>query len=149
MKSKGQNLPAGLAARELAVRLVAGVLIDERPFEQALSEAAAHPQFAGLEPRDRALARAQRFCASDGMSLLGTESMGVPVKIMVLGEPVFLCCAGCEKAVRMDEAKALELVKKLREESPKEQRPADRTLDLVKKLREENAKEQRPAGKDQ
>jgi 16S rRNA (cytosine967-C5)-methyltransferase len=58
VKSKIQSLPAGLAARELAVRLVAGVLIDQRPYEQALSEAAAHPRLSSLEPRDRALARA-------------------------------------------------------------------------------------------
>ena len=35
---KDQNLQAGLAARELAVRLLAGVLIDGRPLEQVLAE---------------------------------------------------------------------------------------------------------------
>jgi 16S rRNA (cytosine967-C5)-methyltransferase len=57
-KPKGRAAPAGLAARELAVRLVAGVLLDQRPFEQVLAEASARPQTAALEPRDRALARA-------------------------------------------------------------------------------------------
>ena len=55
---KDQNLQAGLAARELAVRLLAGVLIDGRPLEQVLAEVAAAPRFSGLEARDRALARA-------------------------------------------------------------------------------------------
>ena len=55
---KDQNLQAGLAARELAVRLVAGVLMQSRPLEQVLAEASAVPRFAALEPRDRALARA-------------------------------------------------------------------------------------------
>jgi len=50
--------PPGLAARQLAVRLVAGVLVNRQPFEQGLSESSARPEFAAVEPRDRALARA-------------------------------------------------------------------------------------------
>jgi len=57
-RPKRRAPPAGLAARELAVRLVAGVLVDRRPFEQVLAACSAHPQAAALEPRDRALARA-------------------------------------------------------------------------------------------
>jgi 16S rRNA (cytosine967-C5)-methyltransferase len=55
---KDQNLQAGLAARELAARLVAGVLMQSRPLEQVLAEVSAIPRFAALEARDRALARA-------------------------------------------------------------------------------------------
>lgn len=58
LKSKAKSMPAGLAARELAVYLVAGVLMHKRPFEQVLAESSATPRFASLEPRDRALARA-------------------------------------------------------------------------------------------
>ena len=50
--------PAGAAARDLAHRLVAGVLIDKRPLEQAWADLADRPRAAGLEPRDRAFARA-------------------------------------------------------------------------------------------
>lgn len=57
-KSKDRSMPAGLVARELAVHLVAGVLMHKRPFEHVLAGASAGPRFAGLEPRDRALARA-------------------------------------------------------------------------------------------
>jgi 16S rRNA (cytosine967-C5)-methyltransferase len=57
-KSNAQGVPPGLAARSLAVHLVAGVLIDERPLEQVLAECAARPQLAAMAPRDRALARA-------------------------------------------------------------------------------------------
>ena len=56
--SKPKRPPVGLAARELAVRLLSGVLLDKRPLEQVLAEASAAPRFASLEPRDRALARA-------------------------------------------------------------------------------------------
>jgi hypothetical protein len=57
-KSAGRNVPPGLAARTLAVHLVAGVLMDRQPLEQALAECSARPQVAGMETRDRALARA-------------------------------------------------------------------------------------------
>jgi 16S rRNA (cytosine967-C5)-methyltransferase len=46
-----------LAARELAHRLIAGVLVDKRPLEQVLADCAERPPFAGLEARDRAFAR--------------------------------------------------------------------------------------------
>lgn len=51
---------------------------------------------AKLSPVDRKLADAQRFCAVQTKSELG--SMGTPVKLVLEGQPVFLCCAGCKKA---------------------------------------------------
>ncbi len=51
-------MPPGLAARRLAVRLVAGVLVHNRPFDQVLAETATRPEVAALEARDRAFARA-------------------------------------------------------------------------------------------
>jgi 16S rRNA (cytosine967-C5)-methyltransferase len=56
--SKGPLMPPGLAARRLAVRLVAGMLLRKRPFDQVLAESAARPEVVALEPRDRAFARA-------------------------------------------------------------------------------------------
>lgn len=56
-KPKTRGVPPGLAARTLAVHLVAGVLIDEQPLEQVLAACSARPQVAAMEPRDRALAR--------------------------------------------------------------------------------------------
>src|SRR5262245_173919 len=55
--SKGRPPPAGLAARNLAHALIAGVLLDRRPLEQALNQLAAGPDWAAIEPRDRAFAR--------------------------------------------------------------------------------------------
>jgi 16S rRNA (cytosine967-C5)-methyltransferase len=57
-KPKGAPMPAGLAARRLAARFVAGVLIDKQPFEHVLVECSARPEVVALEPRDRAFARA-------------------------------------------------------------------------------------------
>jgi hypothetical protein len=65
-----------------------------------------------LDPTDRKLAEEQKFCATDPESRLG--SMGKPVKIMLGEQPVFLCCAGCEKAARKDADKTLADVKKMK-----------------------------------
>jgi 16S rRNA (cytosine967-C5)-methyltransferase len=56
-RSKSRPAPPGLAARNLAHELIAGVLIDKRPLEQALAGVAARPDWAAIEPRDRAFAR--------------------------------------------------------------------------------------------
>ena len=53
-----RDAPAGLAARTLAVNLVAGVTMDEQPLEQVLGQLSSRPQVAAMEMRDRALARA-------------------------------------------------------------------------------------------
>jgi hypothetical protein len=65
-----------------------------------------------LDPADRKLAEAQKFCATDPESRLG--SMGKPAKVMIKDQPVFLCCKGCEKAARKDPDKTLAAVKKLK-----------------------------------
>jgi len=52
---------------------------------------------------DREAAEAQRFCAVMSEHRLG--SMGVPVKVVISGKPVFLCCEGCrDKAMADPEA---------------------------------------------
>lgn len=53
-----------------------------------------------LPPEDRAAAEAQGYCAAEPENPLGT--MGVPIKVMVKDQPVFVCCAGCEKRVLRD-----------------------------------------------
>ena len=53
----GAPAPPGLAARQLATALIYGVLAERRPLEQLAATHLAHA-FAGLEARDRALARA-------------------------------------------------------------------------------------------
>ena len=56
--------------------------------EKVISDA-----FASLSPSDRKLAGAQRFCAVMEYNRLG--SMGVPIKLVVGGKSVFVCCKGC------------------------------------------------------
>src|SRR5260221_698195 len=50
---------------------------------------------AELSDADRSLAQAQRVCPVSKDSALG--SMGKPYKVMVDGQPVFLCCEACKE----------------------------------------------------
>lgn len=74
-------------------------------------------ELAKLSPEDRKLAEEQKFCADETDSRLG--SMGEPIKVMVEGEPVFVCCKGCAKAVLKDPKKTLATVKELKEKNKK------------------------------
>jgi uncharacterized protein (TIGR03000 family) len=67
---------------------------------------------AELTPRDRKLAERQRVCVVQPDNPLG--AMGVPVKILVKGEPVFLCCEDCKQKALADPDKTLAKVKELR-----------------------------------
>jgi multidrug efflux pump subunit AcrA (membrane-fusion protein) len=75
-------------------------------------EVTARANLAKLPLEDRKLAEAQRWCAVQTDQLLG--SMGKPVKLMLKGKPVFVCCAGCEDEAREDPAKTLATVEKLK-----------------------------------
>lgn len=48
---------------------------------------------AKLSSEDRALAEAQKFCAVMSRERLG--GMGVPLKLDIKGQTVFVCCKGC------------------------------------------------------
>src|SRR5207249_7115494 len=80
---------------------------DSRGSKNAKAKAA----LAKLNPEDRALAEAQGFCPETGEPL---GSMGVPVKIMLKGQPVFLCCKGCEDNAREHPDQTLVKVQELK-----------------------------------
>lgn len=65
-----------------------------------------------LSESDRLLAEAQAVCPVLKDSPLG--SMGVPVKLMIQDQPVFLCCKGCEKGALVNPKKTLDEVSKLK-----------------------------------
>jgi membrane fusion protein, copper/silver efflux system len=50
-----------------------------------------------LSPADRALAARQKVCPVTGQPL---DSMGGPVRVVVAGRTVFVCCEGCEAPLR-------------------------------------------------
>ena len=66
------------------------------------------PGLAKLSPEDRVLAEKQKFCPVSGERL---GAMDKPVKVIVKGKTVFLCCAGCEEAIKKDPDKYLAKLK--------------------------------------
>ena len=61
----------------------------------AVNEKEISETLAKLSPEDRKLAEEQKFCAVMNHERLG--GMGVPIKLEVKGEPIFVCCSGCKK----------------------------------------------------
>jgi hypothetical protein len=62
---------------------------------------------AKLSDADRALAQSQKFCPIQKTRL---GIMGKPDRIEIEGQPVFLCCSGCEDDARANPKKTLEQV---------------------------------------
>jgi hypothetical protein len=69
---------------------------------------------ARLAPADRKLAEQQRTCPILAGSRLG--SMGQPVKLLLSGETVFLCCRGCEPSAKANPQATAAKAKQLRAE---------------------------------
>jgi hypothetical protein len=67
---------------------------------------------AKLSPEERKLVEAQEWCAINNEEHLG--SMGAPVKVMIKGEPVFLCCKSCQKDAEAHPDQTLAKVKELK-----------------------------------
>ena len=87
---------------------------------QPSSKSAASPKqekiakaLAKLSPEDRAAAEKQKFCTVLPKSELG--SMGMPHKITIAGQAIFLCCAGCEEDALKDPQATLAKVEKLKQ----------------------------------
>jgi hypothetical protein len=78
---------------------------EAREIEEALAK---------LDPADRKLAQAQRDCVVS-QEHLGT--MGTPVKILVQGQPVFLCCDGCTKKALANPEKTLARAREMKEKN--------------------------------
>jgi len=69
------------------------------------------------DPADRKLAEEQKFCAVETENRLG--SMNVPQKVVIKGEPVFLCCKSCKKEAEEHPDKVLEKARELRKQNGK------------------------------
>jgi membrane fusion protein, copper/silver efflux system len=65
---------------------------------------------AKLSPEDQKLAARQKICPITGLVL---GSMGVPVKITLKDQTVFLCCPGCVEQAKKDPEKTLNKVAEL------------------------------------
>jgi hypothetical protein len=67
---------------------------------------------AKLSPEDRALVEAQEWCVIQTDERLG--SMGPPIKLDIKGQPVFVCCKGCQKKAESDPDATLAKVEQLK-----------------------------------
>jgi len=67
---------------------------------------------AKLRGADRRLAQEQRYCAVNRDNRLG--AMGAPVKLVLQGKSVFLCCEGCRDSAVAQPQKTVERVRELR-----------------------------------
>ncbi len=109
---KVKELKAGAKARPAPAKKPAGLT--------GAQQAAIEADLARLNAADQRLARAQKLCPMTGEPL---GSMGVPVKIVLRGRPVFLCCKGCVEDAEKDPAKTLARVKELKAKSGGRARP--------------------------
>ncbi len=75
-------------------------------------EAEARAALAKLSPEDRRIAESQVFCPIQEESRLG--SMGVPIRITLKGQTVFLCCRGCVADAQAHPDQTLAVIEKLR-----------------------------------
>jgi Cu(I)/Ag(I) efflux system membrane fusion protein len=80
--------------------------------ERRQEEAGIKEALAKLGPEDRRLAEAQRYCVILQGNRLG--SMNPPLKEMVRGQPVFLCCRGCLREFRANPDRALATAERLK-----------------------------------
>ena len=94
---------------------------DAKGHEMEGEEHAAGP---ALSPQDQALADAQKICPVSDEEF---GSMGPPVKELVKGEPVFLCCKKCIKELHSDEDKYLAKVAELKKANAAERKPEQKS----------------------
>lgn len=109
----GCQRPADPTASEPPITVTQSDVNDQeqQDAEQADIEAA----MAELDPEDRKEAESQKFCAVMTANRLG--SMGVPLKLDVKGQPVFVCCAGCRTKATKNADETLATVAKLKAEN--------------------------------
>jgi hypothetical protein len=88
---------------------------DVRPSTPEDPQAKIRDSLSKLSDEDRSLVEAQRFCPILTSNQLG--SMGPPVKVMVDGHPVFLCCSGCKQKALDNPVETLATVQALKDKS--------------------------------
>lgn len=75
------------------------------------SEKKISAELAKLSQADRNLALTQRFCPMMEYTRLGSD--GAPIKVMVAGKPVLVCCKGCVKGAAKNPSATLKKAQSL------------------------------------
>jgi hypothetical protein len=83
-------------------------------------EATIRANLAKLPEKDRKLAEAQKWCAVETDDRLG--AMGVPEKILIQKQPVFLCCKSCIDQAKKNPDQTLARVKELQAKAKAEEK---------------------------
>ena len=91
---------------------------DDKKADAEADEKEIKENLAKLPDKDRKLAEAQKYCPIEDDNRLG--EMGVPVKLTLNGQTVFICCKGCAKQAKADPEKTLAKVKELKAKAAKE-----------------------------
>ncbi|MBI2804490.1 MAG: efflux RND transporter periplasmic adaptor subunit [Planctomycetes bacterium] len=91
-----------------------------RPSTPADEDAKVKAALEKLSDADRKLAEAQVTCPILEGSRLG--SMGVPIKLMLEGQPVLLCCIGCQGKAKAKAKETVKLVEELTAKALKRER---------------------------
>ena len=86
---------------------------------------------AKLSPEDRVAAESQKYCAVADGSFLG--GMGAPIKLVLNGKPVFLCCSGCTEKAKANAIDTIAKTEKLIKAGVDEAHPADHNHAPAKK----------------
>jgi len=89
-----------------------------RPLLTPEKEAKVKAALAKLSDGERRLAEAQGYCPIEQENRLGL--MGVPFKVTIKGQLVFLCCEGCKEEANATPEKTLAVVERLKGESKAE-----------------------------
>ena len=76
------------------------------------AEATIQAYLANLSPEDKSLAEKQKYCPVMPEIRLG--EYGTPYKVMIKGEPVFVCCRTCVQPAQEEPEKTLAQLKELK-----------------------------------
>jgi hypothetical protein len=115
------GLTLGLVGCSQSPRAVTAPTVDPAPSAPApVDEVTA--ERAKLSPEDRALVDAQEWCVISTDERLG--AMGPPLKLMIKGQPVFVCCKGCKRKAEADPDKTLAAVAELKAKAKAQPTPA-------------------------
>jgi hypothetical protein len=87
--------------------------VDNGSKQRADAEAAIHDYLVALGPEDQRLAEQQMYCPVMPEVRLG--EMGKPLKVVVKGKPVFVCCKSCVRLAQEDPDKTLAQMKEFKE----------------------------------
>lgn len=100
-------LVAGCQGSTAPTPKAASTPVEPKPVDSNAMDPEVKASLDKLSPEDRTFAVAQKTCPITGEPL---GSMGVPLKLTLKDQVVFLCCSSCKKKAESDPEKTLKAV---------------------------------------